>query len=295
VQKEPLRFGVVMKPRPQLNCVLALGCLGYYVQVMDRKHGRVLGAGDLWPDAPPLSLKKKPPAQTYQFQTVWHGGKFWHSYYNLVARRFEWVQRGGPFRSAVQALKRGRRLRLQPLTVAHADRLPKDTPVYVEHARPAANGQSATVCFFGIARDLVAKYSLLPRNSPGRQAMQSAGVYFVPPSARTKLVAALNARGVQALPKLTVQHVAKFPEQGLKNLAGLWSDETADALYDRLAVEPNFFRHVMDRVPRRVHLHAMKCDDCETEELCSVIDGGLANRCLRLVLALALSPNSVTL
>ena len=225
-------FDVVMSPRPQLNCVIALGCLGYFVDTADtRATATRLIVRSEWPNAPahactfaeqdPRDHRRRsakavvPSARLFQMQTLWSGSDqvFRTSYYDLVCAKFDWVDREGLFESTVASARHDGTLRLRPLDLAMLRKTDAATPLYAEYARH----DGCVVSFFGTAGDVLAKAGLLWQNSTssdsssassssaaaaadshGLASLLKAHVYYVKTSMRRAVLAVLNKQGRRA-------------------------------------------------------------------------------------------------
>lgn len=105
-------FIVTMSPRPQLNCVIALGCLGYYIDTDDaRASATSLVVSSQWPLVPVqkdwFAKNAAASATAFQMQTLWapRDRVFRTSYYDLVKGKFQWVDRLGLFETTVACLR----------------------------------------------------------------------------------------------------------------------------------------------------------------------------------------------
>ena len=256
-------FVVFMMPRPQLNCVIALGCLGYFVDVDKAAgaEGKRLLVRSEWPLA---EEDAEADAHDFQLQTVWHPktGVFRTSYYDLCRNQFDWVQRDGVFENYIASRKARRELHLVPLQLARMQRTHERTQVYVEYERH----DGRPVSFFGAASDVVAKMTMLPEGSPGLVQLRAASVYYVDSSRRTDILDLLNSRDMPV--RLDASQLEWMPAQAMRNLGKLWVPALYKSATERLQREPTFFERVMARVPKNI-VHVL------ADTLRSVADGGV--------------------
>ena len=242
------RFSLQMHPRPQLNLIIALGCLGYFIESVSARDITVV---EKWPSQPVSSAEGPavmPDAHAFQFQTVWRQNKFFTSYYNLVDSEFKWVHRSNLFEADVATQKKRRLLKLRPLDLASLHHEPEITPIYLEYRRH----DGAPIGFFGTVGDVLAKYDLLKDASAGQRQLASSSMYYAPREKHLVIVALLNKQHQPPMPSLTVDNVNWLPAAALQNLAKLWTPKTYGLMTQRQKGDPAFLSTMFQKVPPKV-------------------------------------------
>lgn len=262
-------FTLQMHPRPQLNLVIAIGCLGYFVSKANAKELQVREA---WPTSTASSPDTLPDPHLFQFQTVWYKQKFLTSYYDLVDSEFKWIQRPSLFEADVTAQKKRNSLSLRYLDLAALHHENEDARIYLEYNRH----DGARISFFGTVGDVIAKYDLLKEGSFGQRQLASSRAYYIPRTKHLVIVALLNKKRQPPMPILTVENVEWLPEPALKNLAKLWTPKTYKLMLQRQKSDPTFLGGMFKKVPPKVKV---------------LLSGGAKDPSTRGILALSLYSN----
>ena len=242
---------------PQVNGVVALGCLGLFLQ--PHQPGAFTLLLD-WP-SPPATSGAWPLAQDWQFCTLWHEddddddekgggekGAFRSSYFDMIAGSFRWAWRDSPFKSAVVALKRKSALALRHVDwEASTASVPADTEVYGEYS---VEGAAAPASFFGTVGDVRNKRALLPPGSPGRAAIDSMRAYFLHPSKPAALAEYLNERAGSGGPRLVADRDLRgLPEAALANFAKIWTPQMLKLVRALVSASPALAESIVHHVP----------------------------------------------
>jgi hypothetical protein len=224
---------------PQVNGVVALGCLGFFVRPIDA--GTFVASLD-WPRA-------LMSPQDWQFRTVWHGTDFQSSYFDMIGAAFRWAWRESPFKSAITALKRDGALIVRPVDWTKVN-VPAKTEMYGEYAVP---GSDAPASFFGTVGDVANKRALLPPGSAGRAAIDAMRVYFLHPSKPAALAAFLNERASGVGPQLEASRdLDRLPETALANLAKIWTPHMLTLVRTLVTTTPTVTESIIRHVPLEV-------------------------------------------
>ena len=238
-------FTVKMSP-VQLNCVVALGCLGYYVTPVKGTEGTSVRVKRVWPVVKGSSVRKTlPPTIKYQFASIWHQDQFWSSYYDLIKGVFRFAQRPSPFKSEIATLKLREELVLRPIDFVQLTKLPNSTPIYGEY-RNHVDGP--LLSFFGTVGDLLSKKVLLPLNCPGLQALEQMQVYYMDPAKPVALAEHLNqtVEGPFLDPASALQ---KMPEPALRNFVKIWNPTTIELVTRVISKDNTFIQRIIEQVP----------------------------------------------
>ena len=236
---------------PQVNGVVALGCLGFFLRPHQAPGTFTLSRN--WP-IPTLVPNLMP--EEWQFRTLWHengpglGGAFRSSYFDMVAGAFRWAWRDSPFKSAVAALKTRKALVLRATDWdSIAAHIPATTEVYGEYAVAPA----LVASFFGTIGDVNGKRALLPHGSPGRRALDEMRVYFLDPKKPVALAVYLNARLGHAAPQLdAARDLHGLPETALGNFAKIWTPEMLPLVRALVLKTPELAKSIIHHVPFHV-------------------------------------------
>lgn len=239
-------FTVKMSPI-QLNCVVALGCLGYYITPVKGSKGTSVRAKRVWPVVKSSSVRKVlPPAIKYQFATIWHRDEFWSSYYDLIKGVFRFAQKPSAFKSEVATLKLRDELVLKPVDFDILSALPNSAAVYGEY-RNSVNGP--LLCFFGTVGDLLSKHALLPDESEGKTSLDQMQVYYMDPAKPVALANYLNRVG-KSMPHLDpASALQKLPESALANFVKIWTLTTVELVKRVMAKDEDFVQRIVEQVP----------------------------------------------
>ena len=250
-------FTIRFRPA-QLNGVAALACLGFYlVPKTSDSDELVFLAKRAWP-AQKTKKKKLPPAQKFQFATVWVGGRFRASYFDLVKSEFRWAWRDSPFKAEVGTLKRRGALVLEAVRWPVIQALPLSTKVYGEYgARETRKNGGHSHHFFGTVGDLLSKLALLEDGSVGAEQLDQMQVRYLDPKKPAALVKFLNKREHALRPKLSHACLDKLPETALKNFAQVWTKKTIELVRKVLSRDANFLQHLVSRVPEDFREHVV--------------------------------------
>lgn len=240
-------FTVKMTP-VQLNCVVALGCLGYYISPVKGSNGTVVRAKRVWPVVKSTSVRKVlPPAVKYQFATIWHQGQFWSSYYDLIKGVFRFAQKPSPFKAEIATLKLRDKLTLKAIDWSVLNNLPNSTGVYGEY-RNSFSGP--LLSFFGTVGDLLSKRALLPDESEGLVSLGQMQVYYMDPEKPVALAKYLNKGGRKGMPHLDpASALQKLPESALFNFVRIWTPTTVELVKRVMAKDINFVQRIVQQIP----------------------------------------------
>ena len=279
---------VVRFAPPQLNGIVSLGCLGFYiVPQQSRKPGSVSPESEEWQLAdtaefrvnrewPSLAcgearagdagggqsaqlaspVSERSSAVHRQFQTVWRDGAFLSSYYNMISGQFAWAWRDSPFRTEVATLKRSGRLVLGSVNWTVLEKLPAGTELYCEYMPCAKGGNDReTACLFGTIGDVLSKRSLFQPDDPGLQLLSLMRVYYIDPAKPVALAHDLNRRrgAGPEIPALDPNTALQgLPGQALNNFANIWKRGTVQILRRRMLADKDFADSAIHSVPEDV-------------------------------------------